>query len=109
MSEYVIWWLSQEACETAIALGAPDAGWPDYILAEFESRTGRPGRGRLWISAELSGAFPDGIPWHNDEPKYRAAGQCGGIVIRAYDVIHVLSWPGFITDGDLRPINPVRP
>ncbi len=104
MSEpYVIWWLDQAACELAVALGAANADWPDYIKSEFKSRYGRAGRGRLWVPLGFKD-FKD-IDWQSEDPASIAVGaDCGGIVIHHSDVYHVLSWPGFVTDRELQPI-----
>ena len=103
MREYVIWWLDQSACELAGALGARDAPWPEYIKREFSSRCGRAGRGRLWLAPEIE--LTGGIPWKDGDPAYDAVWRgCGGIVIRREDARHVLSWPGFVSDLDMRPI-----
>jgi hypothetical protein len=102
MTGFAIWWLDQRACELAGALGAESASWPEYIQREFRSRFGRAGRGRLWVAPGLEFS---GIEWKDGEPAYDAVGDdCGGIVIRREDAHHVLSWPGFVSDENLRPL-----
>lgn len=102
MNQYAIWWLNQRACELAVALGADTSTWPEYIKEEFDSRVGRPGNGRLWVPQDFE--FP-GIEWKDGDAAFDAvAKDCGGIVILRTDAHHVLSWPGFVSGADLRPI-----
>jgi hypothetical protein len=101
MVDYVIWWLDQPSCELAIWLGAKHADWPTYIKKEFDSRVGRAGRGRLWVPPDIQFS----VQWKDGDPAFDAIGDdCGGIVIRLDDAHRVLSWPGLVTDENLRPI-----
>lgn len=98
-----IWWLAQhdyECIDAAYPEGLPNV--PIYIREQFDSRRGRPGRGRLWIAGELP---QDGIEiWPAEAPFARAANECGGIVIWRKDAKLIASLPGFITDYDLNPL-----
>lgn len=109
MNLVAIWWLNQADVNAAKALGAEMAAWPEYILDEFVSRDGRPGRGRFWCGSALE--KETGINFENlkevtgtydfiCEPN----NNYGGIVIRMRDVHHVLGWPGFLTDIHMRPL-----
>jgi hypothetical protein len=97
MNKYAIWWLSQAACEEIEPI-IDEIGLPDYIRAEFQSRLGRAGRGRLWVA---DGIDLSEIEWQAEKPAAKLAGKCGGIVIRSEDVGRVLGLPGFVTDTDL--------
>lgn len=102
MEQYAIWWLNQESWELAEALGAPHSSWPEYIQKEFQSRGGRPGRGRLWIAPDIDFS---GIAWQSGQKSFDMVGESyGGIVIRIEDLTHVVSWPGFISDKELKPV-----
>jgi hypothetical protein len=99
--QVVIWWLNQSDHEM-VSLLCEDAEIPQYIIKEFNSRVGRAGRGRLWIPEEIKFA---GIKWQDDDPIFDAVGDSyGGIVIHRCDVHHIVSWPGFVTDENLRLI-----
>jgi hypothetical protein len=101
MEDVAIWWLDQQSCEMAFAFGAADAGLPDYIVRELESRAGRPGNGRLWIAPEIE--F-NGMEW-GDGPSFNIISErCGGIVVRMADLRHILGWPGIVTGIHLKPI-----
>ena len=93
--KYAIWWLSQEACEQVINA---DHNLPDYIRNELNSRQGRPGRGRLWVPKSID---LDEITWNDEATMASAASSCGGIVIDAVDISHVMFLPGFVTDTRL--------
>jgi hypothetical protein len=101
MEEVVVWWLDQASCNLAAAFGAPDAKWPNYIKAEFDSRWGRPGQGRLWIASEID--F-DGMEWGEGQIYTMIGERFGGIVVRKSDAHHVLSWPGIVTDIHMKPL-----
>jgi len=101
---YVIWWSDQTDCEMIAAMQQPEAPnvWPEYIDEQFDSRYGRPARGRLWVA---TGIELTGIPWKDHDPLYQAVGKdSGGIVIRGEDVGHVAGWPGFVADEDMKPL-----
>jgi hypothetical protein len=93
--KYLIWWTSQEDCERIIPLDT----WPVYIYDELQSRDGRVGCGRLWLSDKLKDA-PECvlIEWDSvNNWLCKAADSAGGIVIRSSDVKHVQFLPGFVT------------
>ena len=100
---YAIWWLAQSECDRLYrVLG--ELGLPDYMVTQFLSRSGRSGRGRLWV--------PDHIPvkeieWSNTLPS-RMALDCGGIVFDMEHLHKVIILPGFVTTLELEFINPVR-
>ena len=99
MTDYAIWWLTQEDCET---LGNPPPEYvPEYIRREYWHRLGRAGRGRLWEPTGLnSGVAVD--PWPDTLLALAIAEHSyGGIIIRAADVQYVACLPGFVTDTRL--------
>lgn len=93
---FAIWWLSQENCLGIVEVDK--VAWPSYLESECQSRIGRAGRGRLWIHKDIP---VKGIDWDESRPCARLAGECGGIVIRAEDVHHVIALPGFVTDLEM--------
>ncbi len=99
-ADYLIWWTNQEDCRRVEELGA--AGlldlWPKYLHGQYESRSGRAGRGRLWVDD----SFPvRGAAWNDGAPFCKIAADAAGIVIKAHDVWHVIALPGFITTVDM--------
>lgn len=99
-TDILIWWTAQDECE---AMGDTlDDRFPAYIRAEYRSRYGRNGRGRLWSDAQFGNV---GIPWDTAKPASRLADVRGGIVINASDAHHVFDLPGFLTDLKLNFIN----
>jgi hypothetical protein len=95
--ELAIWWLTQEECE---AIRQSDRNLPGYLGEEFDSRHGRPGRGRLWVPKNLGTA--EVKPWPN-KPMARFLGaNAGGIVIDRDDVPMLAEFPGIVTDMELR-------
>jgi hypothetical protein len=124
LTDYAIWWLSQEDQETLgdiprhddpdqaqelAAYRGPDL--PNYIRLEYRSREGRAGRGRLWVSDQLGLPREFEIPWaentltkllegYQDDFRHWH-GSYGGIVIWARDVPLVACLPGLVTDLDL--------
>lgn len=101
--DYLIWWLSQEACEQIGDL--PQPIWPVYIQEEFMDRWGRAGRGRLFIHKDMRhfNLQVDESHFQTNNPLIRAIDEeCGGIVIRREDGLIISSYPGFITDFSLQ-------
>lgn len=100
----VIWWLSQ--ADTMAIGDLLDETIPEYIRAEYASRRGRAGRGRLWIGSVLADVDirycvgPEDPAWDTPLGRYISR-QCGGVVIRAADAKSVASLPGIITDARL--------
>jgi hypothetical protein len=74
---------------------------PTYIRNEYRSLLGRAGRGRLWVSEELS--LPDdfNISWPDTTLAARLADDYGGIVIREEDLRMLAALPGITTDLEL--------
>lgn len=73
---YFVWWVTQQDCEKITSLQLRSL--PEYILLELDSRKGRSGRGRLWVSPNM------GLPTKtNNVPNN--IGDIGGIVIRGVD------------------------
>lgn len=99
MSDYLIWWTSQDECEQIEEI---EPLLPDYIQDEFESRLGRSGRGRLWIHQSIP---IKGIDWNEARPAARLCSERGGIVIKAIDKSAVFDLPGFLTDLGLNFLN----
>lgn len=92
----LIWWTDQSACEEAGKTMA-SRGLPKCVKNEFYSRSGRNGRGRLWV--------PEGIDLHEiDWPKKETplseflGENCGGIVFHAKDFRKMKELPGIVTD-----------
>lgn len=91
-----IWWLNQQDCD---AIGPRlERRFPSYLHKQYESRCGRPGRGRLW-AAEQFGEVS--VTWNNS-PLCLVLERCGGIVIREGDVVLLAGMPGIVTDMDLQ-------
>lgn len=99
--EPLIWWTNQSDAETAAQ--ADMSGFPKYLKAQFDSRYGRGGRGRLW-RAERFGDFSVD-PWPETELADELAGDYGGIVIRAKHRSVVAALPGIITDASLNRLD----
>jgi hypothetical protein len=108
-AELLIWWTTaREASEAELAV-LDAAGVPEYVRAELRARTGRCGRGRLWIPEALADAFAAALaaPLHSPAAWARPLGrliaheQSGGIVFRRADLPFVARLPGFVTDGRL--------
>src|SRR5580700_11593268 len=97
MSKYLIWWTSQSDHERVAEL---TIDWPDYLRREFDSRQGRAGRGRLWVSDRFDDDrdMPSEATWDDNNPLCKIADDAGGIVITLADLHHVWMLPGFITD-----------
>jgi hypothetical protein len=95
-----VWWLSWEDQE---AIGAAPETWPAWLRAQFDSRRGRPARGRLWVEDHFGDVSIN--PWP-DTPLARRAENCGGIVIGASELHLVAFLPGFVTDMQLRALSP---
>ena len=92
---YFIWWLSQNEYEEILDKRLDAQLGKAYILEQFTSRVGRPGRGRLWVHESIP---IRGIEWDNSKPAGELAGVRGGIVIHADDAKFVLTKPGVLTD-----------
>lgn len=98
---YVVWWLSQIDTEMAhILIELKQLSLPEYMLIEVDSRSGRSGRGRLWIGlpnceVDLTAAFDRGGPLAVHLNNY------GGIVIRLEDAPLLRGAPGILTDTAL--------
>lgn len=99
---FLIWWTDQSDIERIEHLGLHGDldHWPAYLTEQFESRNGRPGRGRLWVADEIEKdrpAPPEEAEFGEHNPVCRMASNCGGIVIRSRDYEIVATLPGFIT------------
>lgn len=96
IDKYLIWWTSQEDCERIVPLDI----WPTYLADEYESRNGRAGRGRLWCHDACAGS-PQEVTAKKWDPDNnwlcKAAGDAGGVVIKAEHVRCVQFLPGFVT------------
>jgi hypothetical protein len=101
MEDVVVWWLDQPATELAVAFGAQNADWPQYIKNEFQCKWGRTGNGRLWIASEID--F-NGMEWGEGSSFDLISARCGGIVVRRSDAHYILSWPGIVTDIHMKPL-----
>lgn len=105
-----IWWLNQVQCEAIVDEDLEVL--PQYLQDEFDSRYGRPGRGRLWVSKELeeAGKTLEVNPWPDTELALELGGHkhpslsAGGIVIKDEHLPLVLTLPGTITDMKLNKI-----
>lgn len=109
-AQYLVWWTSQKEVEEIVSEGqttphtATLLQWPEYLHDEFNSRVGRPGRGRLWVA----GGMPvQEIEWDENKPAARLSKERGGIVIRAEDAALCFSLPGFLTDLHLNIVNAI--
>ena len=98
MSE-LIWWTTQLDCESI--RDKDKEALPDYIKSELSSRTGRAGRGRLWVPSECE---TNGIDWNEDSPVENVCSNSGGIVFLAKDLEIIKPLPGVVTDLDLNRI-----
>lgn len=111
-TDLLIWWTGEDECESLVEAKPEWCDYdavleqvPSYIHAEFCSRYGRNGRGRLWCDDQFGDV---GIPWDRSKPATRLAGERGGIVIWATDAAHVFGLPGFLTDLRLNFINDLQ-
>lgn len=93
MAKYLIWWTNQSDCERITPLDT----WPTWLYDEYQSRLGRPGRGRLWVSDEWSDA-PEQADWDYSKWTCHSAADAGGIVIPLDAIHHVMLLPGFVTN-----------
>lgn len=104
MGELLIWWLNPSDTERVqrLAVRREDcfANWPDYLGKQLTSRSGRAGRGRLWV-ADKFGEVSNSNEWNPENPACEIADDCGGIVIAEVDYDHVASLPGFVTRLDM--------
>lgn len=103
----LIWWTNQEECESVT--GRMLRGLPEYIQAQYQSRFGRPGRGRLWISSDFDGENISVDPWPDTPLAKKLAEDSGGIVFNASDLDQMSSVPGDLTNLkliDLRESGP---
>lgn len=98
MADYLIWWTNQADCERIVPLDT----WPVYLYDEYQSRQGRNGRGRLWVSSKLKDA-PQGTDLWDTTNNWlcRAAQDAAGIVIKAEHLKQVQFLPGFVTTFDM--------
>lgn len=102
LPHHIIWWLNQSDAERIGYLIELDyvKSWPQYLKDQFESMSGRAGRGRLWVAVELDSDAtppPDNAQFSKDNPVCRMAADCGGIAVRSADIRHILRLPGFVT------------
>lgn len=102
----IIWWLSQRECESiGDELPEPVA---DYIRAEYISRLGRPGGGRLWVNDAYVCLAPDEVisvdPWPGTALGEYLQRDFGGIVLWDRDAEALRQYPGIFTDLQLRRV-----
>lgn len=98
--DFRIWWTDDRMCDHIVGNTSFYTGTPEYITTEFASRSGRNGRGRLWVHHTL----PDEIqvkPWPSTPLATWIGKWCGGTVIRAEHVGWLSELPGVITDLNL--------
>lgn len=81
---------------------------PEYIMEQFDSRYGRAGRGRLWVSdlPVFDQIRKDGIVWDDAAKRVDYMRQSGGIVFLREDYAHVKVMPGLVTDIHMKVFNP---
>lgn len=108
IEDYLIWWTSQAECEQ---IGEQlDEGLPVYIRDQYESRYGRPGRGRLWLDSIVERDCEDiervakAFAGEGSALSRYLGVACAGIVIRASDGAVLSKIPGTITDFELRRV-----
>jgi hypothetical protein len=99
-----IWWTTQNDAQNADP--SELLMLPEYVQEQFDSRYGRPGRGRLWSDDRFgSGVSCD---FSEVETKSEIASykfdEAGGVVIRAMDIELIRRLPGVITDMKLNEI-----
>lgn len=99
---YFIWWLNQADCESIERMG-PDALPEGYLRSEFRSRSGRSGRGRLWVCAKTFPYFPTFVRY-GDESRLLEFEEHGGIVIRPEEVEFCKTLPGVVTDAQINKV-----
>lgn len=102
--KYLIWWISNADAHHVEDM---DTSWPPYIDRQFTSRCGRNGRGRLWCASkfEKDPECPESADFGQAHDGWAAAaGEAGGIVIKATDIAHVITLPGFVTTFSLEPV-----
>ncbi len=98
----LVWWTSQQ--DLAFLEGVD---LPPYIQKEVTSRSGRQGRGRLWVpqdiqqiaEKEIEADFTVTTPLTS-----HIAAFCGGIVFSSKDLGHLAQLPGIVTDLHLQKV-----
>jgi hypothetical protein len=73
---------------------------PEYLYGQYRSRTGRNGRGRLWVASREFNITD--IAWPDTHIAKWAGLHAGGIIIWRADIEHLIDFPGLITDLSLR-------
>ena len=101
-AQFLIWWTNQRDAEDAAA--TVKSFVPKYIVEEFQSRFGRPGRGRLWVPTheDFAGISASGIVWDETVPRIEYMNDAAGIVFRIEDYEHLKNHPGLITDVHMK-------
>ena len=98
MSEDIlIWWLDQKETEKVNKNNENGRLLPNYIEKEVRNRTGRAGRGRLWVPKEID---CEEINWNDTSPvcKLISLSCAAGIVFYKCDFNKIKHLPGFVTD-----------
>lgn len=105
MDDYVIWMLSQTDCDMITATGMDTITWPDYIKTLFVSRHNTLNYRVLWAQEDvtLTSAYDPQIVSEMLR-KLGKYGEYAGIVIPMCDLVHVITWPGFVVDTQFQLI-----
>lgn len=103
----LVWWLSQEDCETIGERGLDGTKLPQWIKMQFNNLYGRPGRGRLWANE-----FPDTTACTWDDTKRTCqritAESMGGLVVDAATAAMLPPGVGILTDLKCDRVVPKR-
>lgn len=92
----LVWWTPNDIIQNK-------TGWPEYIKAQYDSRRGRNGRGRLWVDRQFGEVAIE--PWPETPFAEYIGEYMGGIVIRAEDADIVKSASGVVTDLSLNIVH----
>ena len=96
---FVIWWLTSNEAMLLVEDPFFIASTPAYIQTEVNSRNGRPGRGRLWVTLEWMNLNIDTSDyWIHGKPLHTVLGEeYGGIIILKTDFDKVTNMGGIFT------------
>lgn len=101
-----IWWTDQKACEVTGPL--PDY-FPKWLKAEYQSRLGRNGRGRLWTATKFTDSEASCVEAFDAmSPMAKWLEDYAGIVIdfHAKQALLMHQVAGVITDFSLKQSGP---
>lgn len=105
----LLWWLSET--EYRFIGDKLPKDFPEYLRAEYVSRCGRPGRGRLWVDDDIKGPVKVD-PWP-DTPLGEMLGHehsaYGGLALLSHHRCFIRNLPGIVTDLELNQLASMSP